>query len=301
IIEAGHHPHPELQVATVPAAGEGRLHPPGEGGGAGRAGGVAVPRDVTVGVDTGNPQPAMLRGWTQAMGGGGSLRSHGLPRPLLGHSHSLSAPAPSQGLRRAWRLRGGGATGNGWAPFSSSAVLVLLPAEAGALPAVLMGHGGEDSGLRRLPGDTRAPEAALLPASALRWIRTTSSRVPCASSGSCGRTGSPSKFGPSLSADVPKVEELSWLKEHLSQLESPVVFCHNDLLWENIIYDSDKGVNEVDYCRYPAQEIQLQWLCYYVEAQKGTAATPREASHFFWALWALIQNQFSTTSFDFLR
>ncbi|XP_041504584.1 ethanolamine kinase 2 isoform X2 [Microtus oregoni] len=150
----------------------------------------------------------------------------------------------------------------------------------------------------------------------------------------------------SLSADVPKVEvleqELSWLKEHLSQLESPVVFCHNDLLCKNIIYDSAKGhvrfidyeyagynyqafdignhfnefagVNEVDYCRYPAREIQLQWLNYYLEAQKGTAATPREverlyaqvnkfalASHFFWALWALIQNQYSTISFDFLR
>lgn len=49
----------------------------------------------------------------------------------------------------------------------------------------------------------------------------------------------------SLSADVPKVEvleqELAWLKEHLSQLDSPVVFCHNDLLCKNIIYDSDKG------------------------------------------------------------
>ncbi|CAO2617995.1 Ethanolamine kinase 2 [Lemmus lemmus] len=78
---------------------------------------------------------------------------------------------------------------------------------------------------------------------------------------------------PSLSADVPKVEELSWLKEHLSQLESPVVFCHNDLLWKNIIYDS----------------------------AKGTAPQAPQASHFFWALWALIQNQFSTTSFDFLR
>ncbi|XP_027273396.1 ethanolamine kinase 2 isoform X3 [Cricetulus griseus] len=150
----------------------------------------------------------------------------------------------------------------------------------------------------------------------------------------------------SLSADVPKVEvleqELAWLKEHLSQLESPVVFCHNDLLCKNIIYDSTKGhvrfidyeyagynyqafdignhfnefagVNEVDYCRYPARETQLQWLRYYLEAQKGTAATPREverlyaqvnkfalASHFFWALWALIQNQYSTISFDFLR
>lgn len=50
---------------------------------------------------------------------------------------------------------------------------------------------------------------------------------------------------PSLSADVPKLEvlerELAWLKEHLSQLGSPVVFCHNDLLCKNIIYDSTKG------------------------------------------------------------
>lgn len=49
----------------------------------------------------------------------------------------------------------------------------------------------------------------------------------------------------SLSADVPTLEvlerELAWLKEHLSQLGSPVVFCHNDLLCKNIIYDSTKG------------------------------------------------------------
>ncbi|XP_023496094.1 ethanolamine kinase 2 isoform X2 [Equus caballus] len=150
----------------------------------------------------------------------------------------------------------------------------------------------------------------------------------------------------SLSADVPKVEvleqELAWLKEHLSQLDSPVVFCHNDLLCKNIIYDSAKGhvrfidyeyagynyqafdignhfnefagVSEVDYCLYPAQETQQQWLRYYLQAQKGRAVTPREverlyvqvnkfalASHFFWALWALIQDQFSTIDFDFLR
>lgn len=35
--------------------------------------------------------------------------------------------------------------------------------------------------------------------------------------------------------------ELAWLKEHLPQLDSPVVFCHNDLLCKNIIYDSSKG------------------------------------------------------------
>ncbi|KAM6219095.1 ethanolamine kinase 2 isoform 3-T3 [Rhynchocyon petersi] len=156
--------------------------------------------------------------------------------------------------------------------------------------------------------------------------------------------GEPRLF--SLSADVPRVEvleqELAWLKEHLSQLDSPVVFCHNDLLCKNIIYDSTKGhvrfidyeyadynyqafdignhfnefagVNEVDYCRYPSRDTQLQWLHYYLQAQKGMAVTPREvetlyvqvnkfalASHFFWALWALIQNQYSTIDFDFLR
>ncbi|XP_004862227.1 ethanolamine kinase 2 isoform X2 [Heterocephalus glaber] len=154
------------------------------------------------------------------------------------------------------------------------------------------------------------------------------------------------EINPSLSTDVPKVEvlerELAWLKEHLSQLNSPVVFCHNDLLCKNIIYDSAKGhvqfidyeytgynyqafdignhfnefagVNGVDYSRYPLRETQLQWLRYYLQAQKGSAVSPREverlyvqvnkfalASHFFWALWALIQNQYSTINFDFLR
>ncbi|KAJ1074687.1 hypothetical protein K5549_014959 [Capra hircus] len=155
-----------------------------------------------------------------------------------------------------------------------------------------------------------------------------------------------SSSGRSLSADVPEVgvleRELAWLKEHLPQLDSPVVFCHNDLLCKNIIYDSSKGhvrfidyeyagynyqafdignhfnefagVNEVDYSRYPARETQLQWLRYYLQAQKGAAVAPREverlyvqvnkfalASHFLWALWALIQSQFSTIDFDFLR
>ncbi|KAF6074421.1 ethanolamine kinase 2 [Phyllostomus discolor] len=60
------------------------------------------------------------------------------------------------------------------------------------------------------------------------------------------------EINPSLSADVPKIEvlerELAWLKEHLSQLDSPVVFCHNDLLCKNIIYDSTKGhVRFIDY------------------------------------------------------
>ncbi|TEA30988.1 hypothetical protein DBR06_SOUSAS9610029 [Sousa chinensis] len=138
----------------------------------------------------------------------------------------------------------------------------------------------------------------------------------------------------------PRYKDLRGFKA--TTLDSPVVFCHNDLLCKNIIYDSTKGhvrfidyeyagynyqafdignhfnefagVNEVDYCWYPARETQLQWLRYYLQAQKGMAVTPREverlyvqvnkfalASHFFWALWALIQSQFSTIDFNFLR
>lgn len=41
------------------------------------------------------------------------------------------------------------------------------------------------------------------------------------------------------------------------------------------------GVNEVDYSRYPARETQLQWLLYYLQAQKGTAVTPREVERLY--------------------
>ena len=50
---------------------------------------------------------------------------------------------------------------------------------------------------------------------------------------------------PSLQQDVPSLEmlehELVWMKETLSQLGSPVVLCHNDLLCKNIIYDGTQG------------------------------------------------------------
>jgi ethanolamine kinase len=40
-------------------------------------------------------------------------------------------------------------------------------------------------------------------------------------------------------------------------------------------------VNEVDYCRYPVRETQLQWLRYYLQAQKGMAVTPREVERLY--------------------
>lgn len=40
-------------------------------------------------------------------------------------------------------------------------------------------------------------------------------------------------------------------------------------------------MNEVDYCLYPARETQLQWLRYYLQAQKGMAVTPREVERLY--------------------
>lgn len=37
----------------------------------------------------------------------------------------------------------------------------------------------------------------------------------------------------------------------------------------------------MDYSRYPARETQLQWLRYYLQAQKGTAVTPREVERLY--------------------
>lgn len=36
-------------------------------------------------------------------------------------------------------------------------------------------------------------------------------------------------------------QEMMWMKEHLSQLGSPVVLCHNDLLCKNIIHNLKEG------------------------------------------------------------
>ena len=40
-------------------------------------------------------------------------------------------------------------------------------------------------------------------------------------------------------------------------------------------------MNEVDYSRYPARETQLQWLRYYLQAQKGAAVAPREVERLY--------------------
>ncbi|KDR07130.1 ethanolamine kinase [Zootermopsis nevadensis] len=85
------------------------------------------------------------------------------------------------------------------------------------------------------------------------------------------------------------------------------------------------GVTDVDYAAYPSQEFQRQWLRVYLETFHGSttdtslgedasdAVTEHSisclyvqvnkfslASHFLWAIWALIQAEHSTIDFDFL-
>ncbi|KAM8973272.1 ethanolamine kinase 1 [Pelodytes ibericus] len=110
--------------------------------------------------------------------------------------------------------------------------------------------------------------------------------------------------------DVPNPQvlrdEMSWMKQVLSSLGSPVVLCHNDLLCKNIIYNDKQGdvqfidyeysgynyqaydignhfnefagVNEVDYSLYPSRELQQQWLRWYLEAYKEYKGFTMEVS-----------------------
>ncbi|CAD5111466.1 DgyrCDS777 [Dimorphilus gyrociliatus] len=93
------------------------------------------------------------------------------------------------------------------------------------------------------------------------------------------------------------LNEMEMLQNELSNLDSPVCFCHNDLLLQNLIYNKEKnrvyfidyeygfynyeafdianhfneyaGVNEVDYSRYPDKEYQMKWLKTFLREKNG--------------------------------
>ncbi|XP_076862743.1 ethanolamine kinase 2 [Brachyhypopomus gauderio] len=101
-------------------------------------------------------------------------------------------------------------------------------------------------------------------------------------------------------------EEMAWMKEHLSQLGSPVVLCHNDLLCKNIIYNMKEGyvrfidyeyssynyqafdignhfnefagMSEPDYSLYPSRQMQLDWLHTYLKTYKLLTQKGEEVS-----------------------
>lgn len=51
-------------------------------------------------------------------------------------------------------------------------------------------------------------------------------------------------------------KEYAFMKQHLSELESPSVFCHNDLLLANVVYNAQRNtVTFIDY-EYAAYNYQ---------------------------------------------
>jgi ethanolamine kinase len=97
-------------------------------------------------------------------------------------------------------------------------------------------------------------------------------------------------------------QEIACLQEALTELGSPVVFCHNDLLLKNIIYNEDNqkvsfidfeyvaynyqafdianhfceyaGMELVDFSLYPDRQYQLGWLRAFLEASFEHAGRP---------------------------
>jgi ethanolamine kinase len=130
------------------------------------------------------------------------------------------------------------------------------------------------------------------------------------------------------------------LQQRLEKLNSPVVFCHNDVQVGNIVYDSiadsvclidyeygcvsyrgfdignhfcEFGGTNGDYSKYPSRDFQFKWFRNYLRSSGGEVTDQmleemyREvnafalASHFFWSVWAIIQAEISDIDFDYPR
>ncbi|XP_061578417.1 ethanolamine kinase 1-like [Cololabis saira] len=106
--------------------------------------------------------------------------------------------------------------------------------------------------------------------------------------------GSDSPAGLQLPSWETLSSEVESLQRHLSQVDSPTVLCHNDLLTKNIIhhqgtvkfidyeyadynyqafdignhFNEFAGVTDVDYSRYPTFDLQRDWLTVYLQSYK---------------------------------
>lgn len=134
--------------------------------------------------------------------------------------------------------------------------------------------------------------------------------------------------------------ELAALEIQVKSLNCPVVFCHNDLLCANIIYNPEiKDVSFIDYeygsfnyrsfdianhfCEYAgfdcdytlfpdSESFQRQWIKEYLTSFTGQC-TDKEidqilkevaiftlVAHIFWCFWGLVQAQVSDIQFDYM-
>lgn len=143
-------------------------------------------------------------------------------------------------------------------------------------------------------------------------------------------------------------KEIRWVKELLVDCKSPIVLCHNDIHSANIIYDEETGdmklvdyeytgpnyfsfdiadhfcefagVDNVDYSKYPEEDVQKRWVRMYLEevqnlrgekkAEIGDSAVQDVCEdvrklvlgcHLLWTVWSLFQTANSTIQFDFLE
>ena len=136
-------------------------------------------------------------------------------------------------------------------------------------------------------------------------------------------------------------KEIDWVKKLVVDCKSPIVFCHNDIHSANIIYDEETGdmklvdfeytgpnylafdianhfcefagVENVDYSKYPEEDVQERWVKIYLEEVasllgKNTEDISQTAvqnicndikklvlgCHLFWIVWSLFQTIHST-------
>lgn len=134
--------------------------------------------------------------------------------------------------------------------------------------------------------------------------------------------------------------DIDELKEESDKLNSPVVFCHNDLLSGNFMYDEKKGkfyIIDYEYgsysfrgfdlgnhfceyagfdCNYKLYPTKKAQYCFYrcylhpEDPEKATEAELEElyvesncyalASHLCWGVWGLVQAKYSLIDFDYL-
>ncbi|EFA74777.1 ethanolamine kinase A [Heterostelium album PN500] len=141
---------------------------------------------------------------------------------------------------------------------------------------------------------------------------------------------------------VPEMkQEFKQLEETLAKLNSPIVFCHNDLLSRNIIVDGEEKASFIDfeyanynfrgfelgnhfneyagfgpdYSLYPTEEQQNIFIQEYLTVlNKGEKPSDDQvhqlfvesnqfslSSHLFWGFWSIVQAMNSEIDFDYLE
>ncbi|KAJ8984878.1 hypothetical protein NQ317_002718 [Molorchus minor] len=105
-------------------------------------------------------------------------------------------------------------------------------------------------------------------------------------------------------------EEIMDLKRHLENLDSPIVFAHNDLLLGNVIFtETDNSVTfidyeyaisnyqaydianhfaefvgfslDLDYSKYPEKDLQVEWLTTYLTEYNGNVPTEEDVDRLY--------------------